>query len=87
MNKKVKMPNIDYCKSSYIDLNLEHNIVKIENYPIPNFDYTIYGFNEKIISKGIAKDGLVQVQFLPPGLYILKVTNTKKPVSFRLLKV
>ncbi len=69
MTEKVKKPNFDYCKSNYIDLNLEGNLVKIENYPDQNLEYELYTFKNNIVKKGIAKNGIVRIDFLMLGIY------------------
>jgi tetratricopeptide (TPR) repeat protein len=86
-NEKIEKPFFDYCQSAYIDLNLEHNRVKVKNYPNPSFEYELCTFKNEIIANGIAIDGVVRVEFLPPGLDILKITNKEQPLSFRLLKL
>ena len=87
LNEKIEKPTFHYSQSTYIDLNLEHNQVVLDNHPNPNFEYELCTFKNNIISEGVAKNRKVQVEFLTPGLYILKTTNKEQPISFRLLKL
>jgi len=79
-------PIFNFCDSNYIDLNLKHSTVKIENYPISNFNYELCTFKNNIISRGSALNGVVHADFLSPGLYTLKITNKEQPLVFKLIK-
>ncbi|MFN4152240.1 MAG: T9SS type A sorting domain-containing protein, partial [Candidatus Sericytochromatia bacterium] len=61
-------------------------VVTIKNYDYKNFDYDFFDFESNAVLHGKSTDGTIDVSRLNAGFYILKISNTDSPQTFKIIK-
>ncbi|RVT78270.1 tetratricopeptide repeat protein [Flavobacterium sufflavum] len=61
-------------------------VITIKNYDYKNFDYDFFDFESNAILHGKSTDGTIDVSKLNTGFYILKISNTDSPQTFKIIK-
>ncbi|HTG66151.1 MAG TPA: tetratricopeptide repeat protein [Flavobacterium sp.] len=61
-------------------------MVTIKNYDYKKFDYDFFDFESNAVLHGSSTDGTIDVSKLSTGFYILKISNTNSPQTFKIIK-
>ena len=70
-SEPIKTPSI--VNNPYVYPNPVKDIVRIKNLSFENFEYEIYDYSSKLVSKNNTTNGSVILSDLPEGVYVLKV--------------
>lgn len=61
-------------------------VITIKNYDYKSFDYDFFDFESNAVLHGNSTDGTIDVSRLNPGFYVLKISNTDSPQTFKIIK-
>lgn len=70
----------------FIFPNPATTVTTIKNYDYKNFDYDFFDFESNAVLHGKSTDGTIDVSKLNTGFYILKISNTNSPQTFKIIK-
>ncbi|WP_189360746.1 T9SS type A sorting domain-containing protein [Algibacter mikhailovii] len=85
-NKSIPSLATNTVTKPYVYPNPAEDIIRIKNYNIKNFKYSLYNFESKLMHTGNASNGSINISSLPPGLYILEVEANKLINTFKIVK-
>lgn len=66
--------------------NPAKTVITIKNYDYQKFDYDFFDFESNAVLHGNSTDGTIDVSKLNAGFYILKISNTNSPQTFKIIK-
>lgn len=66
--------------------NPAKTVITIKNYDYEKFDYDFFDFESNAALHGKSTDGTIDVSMLNTGFYILKISNTNSPQTFKIIK-
>lgn len=83
--------NIPYVETitsptPFVFPNPATTVVTIKNYDYKSFDYDFFDFESNAVLHGKSTDGTIDVSRLNAGFYILKISNTDSPQTFKIIK-
>lgn len=61
-------------------------VITIKNYDYKKFDYDFFDFESNAVLHGNSIDGTIDISKLNAGFYILKISNTDSPQTFKIIK-
>ncbi|GEL10194.1 hypothetical protein FGL01_09330 [Flavobacterium glycines] len=83
--------NIPYVETitvpkPFVFPNPASTVITIKNYDYKSFDYDFFDFEANAVLHGKSSDGSIDVSKLNAGFYILKISNTDSPQTFKIIK-
>jgi len=83
--------NIPYVETfttpkPFVFPNPATTVVTIKNYDYRSFDYDFFDFESNAVLHGKSTDGTIDVSKLNAGFYVLKISNTDSPQTFKIIK-
>lgn len=83
--------NIPYVETitvpkPFVFPNPASTVITIKNYDYKSFDYDFFDFEANAVLHGKSTDGSIDVSKLNAGFYILKISNTDSPQTFKIIK-
>lgn len=83
--------NIPYVETitvpkPFVFPNPATTVVTIKNYDYKSFNYDFFDFESNAVLHGKSTDGSIDVSKLNAGFYILKISNTDSPQTFKIIK-
>ncbi len=82
------IPQIETAAISkpFVFPNPATTVITIKNYDYKKFDYDFFDFESNAVLHGNSIDGTIDISKLNAGFYILKISNTDSPQTFKIIK-